>query len=147
MLAGADDVAIRQEAAIVDRIDLARDSFLEKTVLVELMVKMLGDLVVLRGVRPAERIEGKSEPFSKLLLQSMHLRAVIRDRQSGFVRGQFGRGAVLVRRANEQDFVPAGPLETGVGVGRKHRADQIAEMLYTVDVRQRGGDQVTGHCS
>ena len=136
MLAGADDVSVRQEAAIVDRINLACHSFLEKAVLVELVIKVLGDLVILRGMRAAEGIEGKSEPFSELLLQGMHLRAVFRDRQPGLVGGELSRSAVLVRGANEQDLMPAGPVETRVNIGRQHRADEIAEMLYTVDVRK-----------
>src|SRR5204863_502296 len=35
--------------------------------------------------------------------------------------------------------------EARVGVGGKHRADEVAEMLYTVDVRQRGGDEIAAH--
>ena len=135
ILAGADDVSIRQEAAIVDGINLACHSFLEKAVLVELVVKVLGDLVVLRGVRSAEGIKRKFELFSELLLDSMHLRAVIRDRQPGLVGGEFCRSAVLIRRANEQDLASRSPMETSAGIGRKHRANEIAEMLDTVDVR------------
>ena len=106
ILAGSDNVSIRQEAAIVDRINLACYSFFEKAILIELMIKVLGDLVVLGRVRPAERIERKSKPFSELLLNSVHLRAVLLDREPGLVGSKFCRGAVLIRRANEQDFVP-----------------------------------------
>ena len=68
MRASADDVTVRQKAAIVDRVDLARDAFLEEAILVELMVEMLGDLVVLLRVRAAEGIEGKSEAVAQLFL-------------------------------------------------------------------------------
>ena len=145
MLAGADNVSIRQESVVVDGIDLPRYSFLEKAVLVELVVKVLRDLVILGRVRSAEGIKGKCEPFSEFLLQGVHLRAVFCDRQAGFVRSQLRRRAMLVRCANKQDLVPAGPLETGVGISRKHRANQIAQMLYTVDIRESRGNQVTSH--
>ncbi len=67
MVAGADDITIGEESTVIDRIDLASYSFFEKSVLVELMVKMLGDLVVLLRVRPAKVIEGKPESFSEML--------------------------------------------------------------------------------
>jgi hypothetical protein len=88
-------------------------------------------------VRSAEGIEGKSKSFSKLFLQDMHFRAILRDRESGFVGGEFGRRAVLVRGANEQDFMAAGSMEARAGVGGKHRANEVTQMLYPVDVRQR----------
>ena len=140
ILAGSDHVSIGQKAAIVDGINLACNSFFEKAVLIELMVKVLGDLVVLGRVRPAERIERKSKPFSELPLDSVHLRAILRDRKSRFVGSKFCRSAVLIRRANEQDFVPLGALESRIGISRKHRANEIAQMLNTVDVRQRRSD-------
>jgi hypothetical protein len=134
ILTSTHDISIRKEAAIVDGIDLACHSLLEKAVLIELVVKVLGDLVVLRGVRSTEGIKRKSEPFSELLLDSMHLRAILRDREPGLVGGEFCRSAVLIRRTNEQDLLSASPLETSIGIGRKHRADEIAQVLYTVDV-------------
>jgi len=145
ILAGADNVSIRQKAAIVDGINLACYSFFEKAVLVELMVKVLGDLVVLGRVRPAERIEGEPKPFSELLLDSVHLRAVLLDREPGFVGSEFGWGTVLIRRANEQDFVPLGALESRIRISRKHRANEIAQMLYAVDVRQRRSNEKAVH--
>ena len=105
--------------------------------LIELVIEMLGDLVVLRRVRPPEGIKGKAEPSSELFLQGMHLRAVFCDRHPGLVRGQLSRRAVLIRRANEQNLVSAGPMKTSVSIGRKHGAYKIAEMLYTVDIRKR----------
>ncbi len=67
----------------------------------------------------------------------MHFRAIIRDRKSGLVGGELGRGAVFIRCANEQDLIALGALETSVGIRGKHRANKIAEMLYPVDVGQR----------
>jgi hypothetical protein len=145
MLASANNIPVRQKAAIVDGINLACDSFFEKAVLVELMVKVLGNLVILRRVRPAERIEGESKLLSELLLNRMHFRAVFRNRQPGLVGGQFRRRTVLIRRADEENLVPAGSMEPSAGIRRKHRANKIAQMLDPIDVGQRGRDQDAGH--
>jgi hypothetical protein len=80
MLAGADDVAIGQKAAVIDGVNLAGRSFFKEPILVELMIKMLGDLVVLRRVRPAEQVEGQSESVPQILLQVVHLSAIFLDR-------------------------------------------------------------------
>src|ERR1700730_13924409 len=87
MRAGADNVAIRQKAAVIDRVNLACDAFLEKTILIELMVEMLCDLVVLRRVRAAERIRGEAETVAEVLLQRVHPGAVFRDRQACLMSG------------------------------------------------------------
>ena len=50
MLAGADNVTVRQKAAVIDRVDLPGNSFFKEAVLIQLMVEVLGDLVVLRRV-------------------------------------------------------------------------------------------------
>jgi len=137
MLTGADDVAIGQETAVVDGINLAGYPLFQQPILVELVVKVLGDFVVLRRVRSTERIEGKSETFSEFLLNGMHLRAVFFDWQPRLMRGELCRRAMLVRRTNEQNFPSTRPLKTGIGIGRKHRADEVTKMLYAVDVRER----------
>src|SRR5436190_18885283 len=134
ILAGSDHVSIGQKAAIVDGINLACYSFFEKAVLIELMVKVLSDLVVLRRVGPAERIERKSKPFSELSLDGVHLRAILLDREPGLVSSKFCRGAVLIGCANEQDFVPLGALETRIGISRKHRAHKVAQVFDTIDI-------------
>src|SRR4051812_40209822 len=93
-------------------------------------------------MRTAEMVKGKAEAISEVFLDRVHVRAILINRKTGFERGQLGRRAVFVGRANEEDFVSPGPLETSIGVRRQHRANEIAEMLYTIDVRQRGSDQV-----
>ena len=137
VLAGADDISIRQEPTIIDRIDLPGNSFLEKAILDELMIEMLGDLVVQTRVRAPEQVERQSKAVSEILLQIVHLRAVLLHRQSSVVSGQLRRGAVFVRGTNKEDFVPPRALETRIRIGRQHRADKITEVLYPIDVRQR----------
>ena len=87
-------------------------------------------------------IEGKAEAITKVLLDRMHVCAILIDRKTGFERSELGRRAMFIGRADEEHFVPAGPLETGVGVRRQHGTDEVTEMLYPIDVRQRGSDQV-----
>src|SRR5205085_9961548 len=101
--------------------------------------------VVLSRMRPAERIEREPKPFSELLLDSVHLRAILLDREPGLVGGEFRRGAVLIGRTNEQDFVPLGALESRIRISRKHRANEITQMLNTVDIGQRRRDKIAAH--
>src|SRR4030095_3714974 len=51
----------------------------------------------------------------------------------------------LMRAAQEQSVVAGLPAKTCVDVARQKGAGEIAEMLYTVDVRQRAGDQELAH--
>ena len=52
------------------------------------------------------------------------------------------RASVFVGRAEKEDALAARAQVARVDVGRQHRADQIAEMLDAVDVRQGARDQV-----
>src|SRR2546421_7962423 len=139
MRAGADDVTIGEKAPVIDRVDLSRRSLFQERILIELVIKVLRDLVVLRRMGPAKVIEGETETVSEIFLQDMHLGAILIDRKAGFVRGQFRRGAVLIGGANKQDFVASRALKAGIGIRRQHGPNQVTEMLYTIDVRQRGG--------
>jgi hypothetical protein len=47
MRTGPHDIAIREKAFVIDRIDLSRRSLFQETVLIQLMIEVLGDLVVL----------------------------------------------------------------------------------------------------
>jgi len=71
----------------------------------------------------------------------MLLAAIDLDRLAGFESGKFRRGSMLVRGADEQRVASPRPLKARVNIGRKHRADQIAQMLDAVDVRKRAGDE------
>jgi hypothetical protein len=54
---------------------------------------------------------------------------------------------MLIGCADKQDLVSAGSIETSAGIGWEHRANEIAQMLYAIDVRQGGSDEVTTHVS
>jgi len=74
------------------------------------------------------------------------LRVAVRaDVLPGAKRAELRRGAVLVGAADEQHVVAELAAEPRMDVGRQQRADQIAEMLDAVDVRNRAGDQDLAH--
>ena len=106
---------------------------------------MLGQLVVLRAGRAAKVVKGQPEPIRDMGLDLMQFGTVIGHRLTCLGGSQFGRGAVFVRGAQKQHLVAAPALIAGKEVGRQLRADEIAKVFDAVDVRQGGGDQVTGH--
>ncbi|MGF6305889.1 hypothetical protein ABIB82_000691 [Bradyrhizobium sp. i1.8.4] len=58
---------------------------------------------------------------------------------------ELGGCAVLVGGADEEHVVTGLPAEAGMDVGGQQRADEVAEMLDAVHVRQRAGDENFGH--
>src|SRR3954464_15739921 len=138
MPAGTDDIAIREKPFVVDRVNLGRCSLGEEVVLIELMIKVLGDLVVLRRMRTPEMIEGETKAIAEILLDRVHLRAVLVDRKTGFMRRELSRRAVFVRCADKEDLIAARTLEARIGVRRQHGADKVAEMFDPVDIGQSG---------
>lgn len=145
MRTGADNVAVRQEAAVGRRIDLVDRPLGDEAARIQRMEEMLGAGVIARRRGPAEMVEGQAEPPVDLRLPFMLHAAIVRHRQAGGRRRQFGRRPMFVRGANEQGFVTDLPPVAGVDVGRQQRAGEIAEMFGAVDVRQRAGDQSLGH--
>ena len=143
--AGADDVAVGQEAAVGDRVDLPLGHLGDQPGVGEPAGEMLGQAVVLRARRAAEVVEGQPEALAELLLDRPEPRAIVGHRLAGLGGGELGRGAVLVGGADVEHLVAARPAVAGVDVGRELAADQISEVLDPVDVGQRGGDQDAGH--
>lgn len=143
--ARADDVAVRQEAVVGDREDLADRPLLDEPVLLELPREVLRDLHVLLRGTAAEVVEGQLEAVVDRLLGVVRLRAELGDREPGLLGGQLGRGAVLVGGADVQHVVAALAQVAGVDVRGEHRPDHVAQVLDSVDVRQRAGDQVSRH--
>jgi hypothetical protein len=143
--AGSLDIAVGQEAAVLGRIDLPGRDLLDQPVLPELLRQMLGQRLVLLGRGAAEPVEGKPEALPQPLLHRVHLGAVLGHGLAGLGGGEFGGRAVLVGGADIEHLMAAGAHEAGVGAAGQHRADQIAQMLDAVDVRQGGGDQDPGH--
>ena len=143
--AGADDVAVGQEAAVGDRVDLPLGHLGDQPGVGEPAGEMLGQAVVLRARRAAEVVERQPEALAELLLDRPEPRAIVGHRLAGLGGGELGRGAVLVGGADVEHLVAARPAVAGVDVGRELAADQISEVLDAVDVGQRGGDQDAGH--
>ena len=106
---------------------------------------MLGQALGGISRRTTEPVEAEAEAIAQLLLPFVEFGAVLRDRQPGLGRGEFGRCPVFVGGADMQHLVAPKPQVAGVGVGGQHGADEISEMLDAVDVGEGGGDQVPGH--
>ena len=56
-------------------------------------------------------------------------------------RAEFCRRTMIVGSAYEEHFVSKLSAEASVDVGRQEGADQIAEMLDTIDIGNGAGDQ------
>ncbi len=143
--AGALDVAVGQEALVLDRIDHPIGAFLDVTVVLEHVGEVLGQGPVLRRGRTAEPVPAEAEAAADAVLDGVLLLAIGEDVLARFGRGQLGWRAVLVGGADVGDLVALGALEAGIDVGRQHRARQVAQVLDAVDVRQGRGDQDAGH--
>ena len=66
------------------------------------------------------------EPLARLFLQAELLGAKGPDILPGFRGGEFGGGAVLVGRADQQGFAAPGALEPGKNIGRQLRPSERA---------------------
>lgn len=90
-------------------------------------------------------IERQAEPLGQFGLNLVHFGTVFSDIFAGFLRCDFGRGAVLVGRAKEQNLVAPRTAVAGVKIGGQLRADEVAEVLDPVDIGKRGSDERACH--
>ena len=118
--AGALDVAIRQEAGVVDGIDHPVDPLLDKAVGFQHVRKMLGQPPVGRVRGAAEPVIAQAEGLTRRLLDFVLLVAIGPHVLPGRSGGQLGRGAVLVRSADVEDLMTLSPLEPRIDVRRQH---------------------------
>ena len=144
---GSFDVAVRQEAAVVDRIDQLVDPLLDQPMVLQGVGEVLGQAPVLRRGRATEPVPRHAERAAQVVLDSVLFLAIGENVLTGGGGGQLGRGAVLVRGADVEHLVTTRPLEPRMDVRRKHGARQRAQVLDAVDVRQGGGDEDAGHGS
>src|SRR5690606_3048844 len=94
--AGPFDIAVGQEAGVVDRLDHPVHALLDQAALFQHLGEVLGQAGV-RGVgAAAENVEGQAEGLAGLLLDLMLLVAIGADVLAGGGGRQLGRGAVLV---------------------------------------------------
>ncbi len=91
-------------------------------------------------------IEGEMKRLAHPLLQLVLFGAVFLHRLPGLQGRQFCRRPMLIGRADVENVVTALAHEPAVYVSRQHGADQVAQVLDAVDVRQRGGDENASHC-
>ena len=144
--AGADDIAVGQEAAVGRRIDLPDRALLDEARRRRAARKMswvsrrfCGEERARRSGRTTGRTGDRCRPAARAAARSSSATGT-----PAACGGQLGRRAVLVGGAEEQDVVAGLPAEAGVDVGRQHGAGQVAEVLDAVDVGQRAGDQELG---
>ena len=74
--AGALDIAVGQEAGVVDRIDHPIHPLLDQAVLLQRLGEMLGQSMVLRVRRPAEPVVAETERLTGGLLDLVLLVAI-----------------------------------------------------------------------
>ena len=143
--AGAGDVAVGQEAVVVDGKDLLFTDFGDEAILGEFPGEMLGQAVVPLAGRAAEMVEGQTEALGDLGLHGVHLGAVSLDRLAGLGGGQFGGRAVFVGCADEHHLMPHRAVEAGEEVGGQLGADEVPQVLDPVDVGNGRGDEDACH--
>ncbi len=142
---GSLDVAVGEEAAVIDRIDQLVGPLLDETVVLQHVGEVLGQPRVLGRRRAAEPVPRQAIAAADVVLQLVLLLAVGEHVLVGGGGRQLGRRAVLVGGADVERLVALRALEAGVDIGRQQRAGEVAEMLDPVDVRQGRGDEDTGH--
>jgi hypothetical protein len=71
----------------------------------------------------------------------MLFRAVVGDGKTGFRGRKLRRRTVLIGSADEQHVVAGLTPVAGMNVGRQERTGQVAEVLDSVDIGKRAGDQ------
>jgi len=142
---GALDIAVGQEAGVIDRIDHPVDPLLDQAVLLQNRGEMLCQPLIGRVRRPAEPVVAEAEGLARRLLDLMLFIAIGAHVLTGGRSGQLGRGAMLVRGADVEHLMALGPLEPRIDVRRQHRPGEVPQMLDAVDVRQGRGDEDAGH--
>ena len=143
--AGADDVAVGQEATVDRRVHLLGGALLEVALGLQPGREVLGEVAVLGRRAAPEVVPAQAEPLPDVALHLVLDPAVLRHLEAGLLGRQLSRGAVLVGGADEQHLLAAEAEVAGVDVGRQLRADEVPQVLHAVDVRQRAGDEVPGH--
>lgn len=126
---GALDIAVGQEAGVVDRIDHPVDPLLDQAVLLQDVGEMLGQAVVGRVGRAAEPVIAQAERLARRLLDLVLFVAIAPHVLTGGSGGQFGRRPVFVGGADVEHLMALGPLEPRIDVRRQHRARQIPRCL------------------
>ena len=107
------NIAIRQEAAVGDGIDLLLDNLGDQALFGQLRGEMLCQIVVLLRGGPPEVIEIHAEAAGQLGLNVVHFGAIFGDGLTRLLRGKLGRGAMLIRGADVHHLVPAGTHVAG----------------------------------
>ncbi len=139
--AGALDVAVGQEAAIIDRIDLFGCALFDQAVLFQDLREMLGQCAVGRAGGASKPVIGQVETLACGALYLVLLVAIGLDAHLGGLGSQFSWRAMLVCGADIGHVVAHQSHHAGIYIRRQHGACQITEMLDAVDIRQGGRNE------
>ena len=139
------NIAIRQEAVIIDRENLVFDPLLDQPLGLQRLGEMLGQADIGRVRGAAEIVIAQGKPVARPLLNIVLLVTIGTHIHARSISRQLGRCAVLVGGADIEDVMAAEALEARIHIRRQHRAGQIAQMLDAIDVGKSAGDQYTGH--
>ena len=139
------DIAVWQKAGIINGVDLTCCHFLQQDILIQLVIKMLSQIVILLWAGTAKPVKGEVKAGVYILLHLIHLTAVISDWFTLFLCCKFSGRAVLVCCTNEKHLIPAQTLKAGMHIGRQHGADQISQMLDAVNIGKGGCNKCACH--
>ena len=90
-------------------------------------------------------VERQAKAFGDAGLHGIHLGAIFLDRLARFGGGEFGRGAVFVGGAEEQNLLPPATLVARIEVRRQLAAHKVTQMFDPVNIGDGGGDEVACH--
>jgi hypothetical protein len=107
---------------------------------------MLREVTVECRGRSAEVVERQPKAAVDVRLEIVQTLTELCNRQARLARCEFSGRAVLIRGTDEQNFVTCLTQESGMHIGRKQTAGEVAQVLYAADIGQRAGNKVAvGH--
>jgi hypothetical protein len=140
MRADAENISIRQKSAVARRPDLLDFALFDEPGGVETPIEMLCERVILRRRGSTKVIERQPEPAINACLSNMLSEAKFSNRQVRGRSGKFGRRAMLISPANEEDLIPKLPTKPGMNIRGKQRTDEVTEVLDAIYVWNGAGD-------
>jgi hypothetical protein len=114
---------------------------------VQSSIEVLRQRMVLRRRGSPEMVERQAKPPIDVRLNAVLLVAEGSYLLSGLDGAEFGGRTVFIGAANEKDVVADLSPETRMDIGRKQRANEIAEVFDAVHIGKRTGNENPGHRS
>jgi hypothetical protein len=143
--AGPEHIPVGEKSLVQRRPDLLQVALADQAGGVEPSIEMLGQRMVLRRRGPPEMVKRKAEPPIDVGLDRVLLAAEGLHIPPGLDGAELGGRSVFVGGANEKHIFADLSSEAGMDIGGKQGAGKIAEMFDAVHVRQRIGNENSGH--